>query len=596
MINLTINVFDDGTPPSTFSHVFFFNVTDINEPPRNVSIDGGETTLREDAHIGDVIGIVTSENPENEDSDISYELISVNGVKGSEDFYLVVANSSETMLYLNRSLDYVEVSSFAIEILATDSDDPPASSFLTLTIDVERTDPCATGSARCHANATCRRLSQTTSTCVCNPGYSETESGGCDEDNECDVQIDWDATSTSTRSQLETNAKVCNYGTCIDAINNYTCTCEPGYFGSDCSENVDECASNPCGSGGECVDLVNGFTCQCAIGYEGSYCTNVDDCASAPCTRGTCEDRINDYLCACPTDYTGDVCSFSATACNSSNDACPSQTACVPVITSSANSICVINEHIASVTFATETVEDASFDRHWERWVKDNLNDSVSEVFIVGHYHINQAKTDVHFVALVNNEPVLPKTVLVALCKIKQSASMPYEIGAGACRPPPSTPPPTPQKAPKIGPQSSLTWIIVIAIVGIAIVLLIAISTVVYFRSRQRKQRFRLAAAQFPPSSLDDSPAPLSSVASQAAEEREVRNPLYESTGDVRDSDQDQFSYRNPLYSPDGVHTNHDYETVRDENNVGMLENPLCDSSQANASDDAVYEEPISYL
>ena len=35
---------------------------------------------------------------------------------------------------------------------------------------------------------------------------------------------------------------------------------------------VDECASTPCVNGGSCVDGINQYTCTCASGWEGILC------------------------------------------------------------------------------------------------------------------------------------------------------------------------------------------------------------------------------------------------------------------------------------------------------------------------------------
>ena len=591
-------MFDDGDPPSTFSRTFFFNVTNVNEPPANVTIAGGNTEIGENVRPGDPIGVVTSQNPENDDnSEISYELISVNGVKGSKDFYLVVTNSSETVLYLNRSLDYTDVSTFALEILATDGDDPPASAFLTLSIDVKRTDPCATGRARCRANASCRRLSPTTSTCACDLGFSDRGNGGvCAPIDECAIEIDWNATSASTRRHWEPTAKVCNFGTCRDGINNFTCICDAGYTGSDCSENIDECESNPCGNGGICVDGVDAFECQCSDGYEGPYCTNIDDCASSPCVRGTCVDGIDDYVCTCPVNYIGDVCSFSATSCND-DGTCPTQTTCVPTISASTDFLCVPNGQIVSVSFPSNaSVDGTEFQRHWERWVKENLNISVSSVYIVGSYRISDSTTDIHFVVLVGNEPVPVTEVQLALCNIEPNRfKIPYEMSAEVCSAlTPTWIPPSTNYLIGGGGGSEDTWIIVIALIGVAIALLVIISGIVYVRSLQRKRRRYRAEALFPSDSDDFSSlsSPFSSVAASPLGGREegVYNPLYESNDDVRDSG--QFSCPNPLYSnplySDGVVTNPIYS---DDNE--MLANPVYDSAgDANNGDEPLYAEP----
>ena len=36
--------------------------------------------------------------------------------------------------------------------------------------------------------------------------------------------------------------------------------------------DTNECASNPCQHGGTCNDQVNQYTCTCAPGYEGTHC------------------------------------------------------------------------------------------------------------------------------------------------------------------------------------------------------------------------------------------------------------------------------------------------------------------------------------
>ena len=50
-----------------------------------------------------------------------------------------------------------------------------------------------------------------------------------------------------------------------------------------CTE-VMECNSDPCRNGATCVELVNGYNCTCVPGYNGTDCeTNIDDCSPNPC-------------------------------------------------------------------------------------------------------------------------------------------------------------------------------------------------------------------------------------------------------------------------------------------------------------------------
>jgi len=36
--------------------------------------------------------------------------------------------------------------------------------------------------------------------------------------------------------------------------------------------DINECASSPCVNGGSCVDAINGYTCSCVAGYTGVLC------------------------------------------------------------------------------------------------------------------------------------------------------------------------------------------------------------------------------------------------------------------------------------------------------------------------------------
>ena len=81
-----------------------------------------------------------------------------------------------------------------------------------------------------------------------------------------------------------------------------------GWTGSLCTDrNYTDSASDPacpagsgssgCRNGGTCFNA----TCCCADGYEGDLCQNeVDECASSPCGSGTCIDIVNGFWCFCP--------------------------------------------------------------------------------------------------------------------------------------------------------------------------------------------------------------------------------------------------------------------------------------------------------
>jgi hypothetical protein len=80
-------------------------------------------------------------------------------------------------------------------------------------------------------------------------------------------------------------------------------TARPRYTGTKLCVNVNDCASNACGTGGRCIDGVQGYKCECNAGFSGTgttRCTNIDDCASDPCAPGgTCRDGVSSYTCNC---------------------------------------------------------------------------------------------------------------------------------------------------------------------------------------------------------------------------------------------------------------------------------------------------------
>uniref|UniRef100_A0A673LLV5 Neurogenic locus notch homolog protein 1 n=1 Tax=Sinocyclocheilus rhinocerous TaxID=307959 RepID=A0A673LLV5_9TELE len=137
--------------------------------------------------------------------------------------------------------------------------------------------------------------------------------------------------------------------------------CVPGYHGVNCSDEINECLSQPCQNGGTCIDLINTYKCSCPRGTQGQlslpplFCNrayiysftsavrlafirpflsvslsgvhceiNIDDCTpfTDPITQepkcfnqGRCVDRVGGYHCICPAGYVGERCEGDVNEC-----------------------------------------------------------------------------------------------------------------------------------------------------------------------------------------------------------------------------------------------------------------------------------------
>ncbi|XP_052240158.1 fibropellin-1-like [Dreissena polymorpha] len=109
-----------------------------------------------------------------------------------------------------------------------------------------------------------------------------------------------------------------NQSRCQDRVNGYVCVCDPGFNGSSCETNINECVNHDCRNGGICQDGINSYTCLCLAGYTGRYCQNMtNECDNnSQCQNGgTCIDGIASFRCACPGGYTGDFCQLVINNC-----------------------------------------------------------------------------------------------------------------------------------------------------------------------------------------------------------------------------------------------------------------------------------------
>ena len=83
------------------------------------------------------------------------------------------------------------------------------------------------------------------------------------------------------------------------------CLCLPGFSGSRCQTEANDCLNVTCPSHSQCVDTpgVETHECVCLTGFTGipsDGCVNVDDCLSNPFRiNWTCTDGINGFQCTC---------------------------------------------------------------------------------------------------------------------------------------------------------------------------------------------------------------------------------------------------------------------------------------------------------
>ncbi|XP_055338186.1 protein eyes shut homolog isoform X2 [Paramacrobiotus metropolitanus] len=163
----------------------------------------------------------------------------------------------------------------------------------------------------------------------------------------------------------------CIHGHCINLENSYSCLCEEGWQGMNCTGK--NCTTISCLNGGVCVETETGPICRCTEewignncdksknpchslpcrngglcaaasasenGYEcGYYCEfHIDDCglSQATCLNGgTCVDAIANFTCICPSQYAGWRCEIPLVSTNTN----PSTTRTVSSATTTPNSI-----------------------------------------------------------------------------------------------------------------------------------------------------------------------------------------------------------------------------------------------------------------
>ncbi|XP_062874781.1 protocadherin Fat 4 [Trichomycterus rosablanca] len=105
-----------------------------------------------------------------------------------------------------------------------------------------------------------------------------------------------------------------NGGTCHNLIGGFSCSCPDGFTGTACERDVNECLSNPCRNGALCQNYPGGFSCLCKSGFAGKSCESVINyCECNPCFNGaSCQSRAEGYYCHCPFGVFGKHCELNS--------------------------------------------------------------------------------------------------------------------------------------------------------------------------------------------------------------------------------------------------------------------------------------------
>uniref|UniRef100_K1QLB6 Fibrillin-1 n=1 Tax=Magallana gigas TaxID=29159 RepID=K1QLB6_MAGGI len=199
----------------------------------------------------------------------------------------------------------------------------------TCTVDI---DECE-NTTICQANSVCQNTNGSYS-CNCDNGYS-LAAGKCVE------------------CALNTYGLDCAYQCSCDFTNiqscdtkNGTCYCKEGWQGTNCTEDVLECANATiCGSNALCSETDGSYVCNCDAGFKkdaSGSCVDINECTLGTDTCDTnaeCTNTVGNFTCSCKTGFSGD--GYSCSACNSTHYGvnCSSPCTCIEDNTADCNDV-----------------------------------------------------------------------------------------------------------------------------------------------------------------------------------------------------------------------------------------------------------------
>jgi hypothetical protein len=165
---------------------------------------------------------------------------------------------------------------------------------------------CGPKSDKCTQNLDCLRLNNCVARCFkgipCDPNPCQ-NGGICsfvniDSEPSCDCANGFKGALCEETCPYNCDAKNCGDngcgGTCGECTGGQECSpqgqcCPLGFAGDDCQANINDCFPNPCNFG-TCEDGVNSYTCKCDPGYQGPNCdTPIGKCVPTVVSSIKCD-------------------------------------------------------------------------------------------------------------------------------------------------------------------------------------------------------------------------------------------------------------------------------------------------------------------